>query len=162
MTIMYNVYNIYDSLRDRLVVIYYYCRGRRGEKNKIIHIQIINIILLLLIERTSVIVSLPNTVIIVVMVVLLLTLLRHTTWLAPSCSIADPVDHYNSARARTRRPLSVTVIALGRRRRHRLQARVVGNKKRNNIEKYIHIIIIRQGFEYEKYIHRSVSSKKKM
>lgn len=58
--------DIYDSLRDRLAVIYYYCRGRRGEKNKIIHIQIINIILLLLIERTSVIVSLPNTVIIVI------------------------------------------------------------------------------------------------
>lgn len=132
---MYNVYGVYDSLRDRLVVIYYYFRGRRGEKNKIIYMQITNIILLLLIERTSVIVSLPNTVIIVVMVVLLLTLLRHTTWLAPSCSIADPVDHYNSARARTRRPLSLTVIALGRPRLHQLQAWVVGNEKLYNLKK---------------------------
>jgi len=125
--------------------IYYNCRGRRGEKNKIIYIRIINLVILLLIERASVIVSLPNTVFIVVTVVLLLTLLRHTTWWAPSCSIADPVDHYNSARARTRRPLSTTVIALGRRRRHRLRDRADVNEKRSNIKKIlyeVHIIMV--------------------
>lgn len=67
-------------------------------------------------------------------IMLLLTLLRHTTWWAPSCSIADPVDHYNSARARTLPPLSETVIAVGRCRRHRLRNRP-GNEKRCDIHK---------------------------